>query len=346
MLAVHPKMFSRTLPVFAFAIVLAGQPLPNIENLPRRDEAGVPVPESRPADSTSPSGYVLGPDDQIAVWAPDCGDISGKPISIDLEGYITLPLVGRVKASGLTPHKLEAEIVSRLRRYVLNPQVVVAVAEFRSQPVSVLGSVNQPGIQQLHGRKTLVEVLSMAGGLRTDAGYSVKMTRSLEWGRIPLANSKDDSTGHFSVAEVSLKSIMTAKNPEENIVVRPHDVVSVPRADLIYVVGEVTKAGGFVMEDRQTISVLQALSLAGGLTQWASKKNSTILRDAGDGSKRSQISVDLSKILTGQAEDLRLKSNDILFVPINTPKRATIRVAETALQAVTGIVVFRGSGRQ
>src|SRR5690242_19285062 len=82
MFAILAKSLSRTLPVFVFAIALAGQPLVNIGDLPRRDQAGMRAPESQSADSAQPSGYVLGPEDQIAVWAPDCGDISGKPINI------------------------------------------------------------------------------------------------------------------------------------------------------------------------------------------------------------------------------------------------------------------------
>ncbi len=345
MLSAIARYVSRIVPGFALALALSGQPLPAPEDLSRIRLTPAAQASGTIADSQVSSEYVLGPDDQIVVWAPDCGDVSGKPINIDLGGYITLPLAGRVKAAGLTPHKLESEIAAHLREYVLKPQVVVAVAEFRSQPVSILGAVNTPGIQQLHGRKTLVEVLSMAGGIRNDAGYSVKITRSLEWGRIPLPTAKDDPTGRFSVAEVSLKAIMSAKNPEENIVVRPHDVISVPRGELVYVVGEVVKAGGFVLEDRQTLSVLQALSLAGGLTRDASAKNAAILRDTGSGSKRSQIPIDLKKVLGGHTEDLGLKPEDILFIPTNASKRAGVRIAETALQTVTGIAIFRGAGR-
>src|ERR1035437_4128158 len=113
-----------------------------------------------------PSGYILGPDDQILIRALEGLDLADKPILIGINGDITLPLIGRVKAAGLTVEQLETELASRLNVYVQEPQVSVTVTEFRSQPVSVFGAVTTPGAVQLRGRKTLYEVFSMAGGPR------------------------------------------------------------------------------------------------------------------------------------------------------------------------------------
>ena len=118
------------------------------------------------------SGYVLGPDDQIVIHAIDAPEISDKSILIGMNGDITLPLIGRVKAGGLTVEQLETELNARLAKYVKDPQVSVTVTEFRSQPVSVFGAVSKPGVIQLRGRKTLYEVLSMAGGPRNDSAGS------------------------------------------------------------------------------------------------------------------------------------------------------------------------------
>src|SRR5437762_14235003 len=98
--------------------------------------------------------------------------------------------------------------------YVVGPDEAVAVTEFRSQPGSVIGAVGRSGVHQLDGRKTLVEVLSMAGGLSEDAGPSVTITRRLEWGRIPLADAAEDATGGFSVAQIDVKSLLEARNPK------------------------------------------------------------------------------------------------------------------------------------
>src|SRR4051794_36688177 len=110
------------------------------------------------------STYLLGPDDQITVQVLDAEEISNKPTRIDQTGFIRLPLAGRIKAAGLNIEELETEIATRLKKYIKQPEVSVSVMEFRSQPVSIIGSVKSPGVHQLQGRKTLVECLSLAGG--------------------------------------------------------------------------------------------------------------------------------------------------------------------------------------
>ena len=297
--------------------------------------------QSKPTAVENTNDYVLGPDDQISIWVADAPDISAKPVNIDPGGFISLPLVGLVRASGLTVRQLDERLSSVLKPYFVQPQVAVSVVEFRSQPVSVLGAVNQPGVHQLRGHKTLVEVLSEAGGIKNDAGYTVKITRRMEWGRIPLPNARDDASGQFSVASVELKAIMSAKNPEENILIRPHDVISVPPGELVYVVGEVTKAGGFVLADRETFSVLQALSMAGGLTREAAPQHARILRETETGAKRTEIPVNVKDILSGKAKDVALRSEDILFIPNNAPQRAVSRAAEAAIQVATGVIIWR-----
>src|SRR5438105_3544270 len=114
----------------------------------------------------SPFNYVLGPDDEITVQAADIEEISGKPVRIDLRGNINLPMIGRVEAAGLTADQLEGRIKDRFKKYLQHPDITISVTEFRSQPISVLGAVNNPGVHQLQGSKNLFGVLSLAGGLR------------------------------------------------------------------------------------------------------------------------------------------------------------------------------------
>ena len=196
-----------------------------------------------PSKSEAATTYTLGAGDQIVIRAVDIEEIDNKPVLIDTRGNINLPMVGRIHAAGLTTEELESEIKTRLKKYLNEPDVTVALAELRSQPVSVLGSVQTPGVHQLQGQKTLFEVLSLAGGLRPDAGNTVKITRHLKWGRIPLPTAADDATGQFSVASVSVKSIMSATNPEENITIKPNDVISVPKGDIVYAIGAVRNPG-------------------------------------------------------------------------------------------------------
>jgi len=285
--------------------------------------------------------YLLGPGDQIIVRVLNAEEITDKPLMIDMGGYIRLAVVGRMHVGGLTVQQVETELTKRLKSYLLNPDVSIFIAEFHSQPVSVIGSVKNPGIHQVQGRKSLVEMLSLAGGLDPNAGPNVRITRRLENGRIPLRNAADDPTGQFNVAEVSLKSVLEAKRPEENIEIKPYDVVSVPRAETVYVMGNVQKAGGFVLTDSESVSVLQAVSMAGGLDKTAKAQNSMILRRTSEGLSRAEIPVDLTKILDGKKPDVRLQAEDILYVPDNVPKKAILRGLEAAIQTGTGIAIFR-----
>ena len=287
------------------------------------------------------STYVLGPDDQVTIHVLDIDEIGRAPLRIDSDGNMRVPYVGRVHAEGLTVDQLQSELTTKLKTYMHNPDVTVTMAEFRSQPVSVLGAVKTPGVHQLQGRKTLVEILSLAGGLDPAAGPSIKISRRVEWGRIPLSSAWDDPTGQFSVAQVSVKAILEARSPEENILICPHDVISVPRADMVYVAGQVMKAGGFILNERESMSVLEALSLAGGADRLAATQHSRILRRTPDGQDRTEIPVDLRRILQGKARDVAMIPDDILFVPDNVPKRGVIRALEAALQTGTGVIIWR-----
>jgi polysaccharide biosynthesis/export protein len=300
-------------------------------------------PRLGPSDvSQLRSTYVLGPDDQIVIRALEAEEISEKPVRIDSTGSIRMPLIGEVHATGLSVDQLEAEVRTRLSRYYKNPQVAISVVEYHSQPVSVIGAVHTPGVQQLQGQKTLMEVLSTAGGLSPDAGYVIKITRRNEWGTIPLPGATMDSTGAFTVADVRVKELMDAKKPSENILMKPRDVVTVPRAEMVYVMGEVKRPGGFTLHDDERISILQALSLAEGLARTAAPKNAKILRVSGNKTaERTEISVDVRRVLQGRAADGMLQPSDILFIPNNVPKSAAMRAMEAAIGIGTGLAIYR-----
>lgn len=292
-------------------------------------------------DVASAPGYQLGPGDRIVVRVTDVEQFGEAPIPVDIRGSIRLPMTGRIEVGGMTVAELEGEITRRLKAYYLKPDVTVFVAEYRSQPVSVLGAVKTPGIYQVQGQRTLAEVLSLAGGLEESAGPSIKITRRLEYGRIPLAGAADDETGKFSVAQVPFKAIVGARDPELNIAVMPHDVVTVPKADLVYVIGTVHKPGGFVVGEQGEVSVLQALSMAGGLQSVAKPQDAKILRRTPDGGAREELSVDLRKMLDGRLQDMTMKPEDILFVPDNVPKKAALRAIEASVQTLTGVIIWR-----
>ena len=303
-------------------------------------EAAAPDPAA-PGAVKPDAAYVLGPEDQLVIRVLDIEEIPDKPFRVDMRGNLSLPIVGRVHAGGLTVDQLEAALAEQFSAVLQHPTVTVFITEFRSQPVSVLGAVRNPGVHQIRGTKTLYEVLSLAGGLNPDAGGTIKVTRRKSAGPIPLPTAQDDSTGEFQVAEVTVKSVMEAQNPHENIPVLPNDVVSVPKADLVYVIGAVHKAGGFVLSEKEKMSVLQALSLAEGLERTSAPKDARILRPVPEQESRQEIPVNLSEILAGRSGDVALLANDILFVPNSAAKNALIRGMEAAVQIGTGVVIYR-----
>lgn len=298
--------------------------------------------EAKPScDDKIRSTYLLGPDDQVEISGPDLTESAGKPVRIDSDGNVQVPLAGRVHVAGLTVQQAEQEFDKVLGKYIRDPQVVVSVSEIRSQPVSVLGAVNTPGVHQVQGHKTLLEMLSMAGGIRPDAGYSVRITRQMEWGCIPLKGSTSDSSGQFSVVELNLKKLMDAKDPTENIQIFPHDVITVPKAEMVYVIGEVRRSGGFVLGEHQSISVLQALSLAEGMNSGADARHAKILRLQRESDQRTELPVDIKDLFKGKKKDVSLQADDILFVPGSTGKKAAMRTLEAAIQTGTGLAIWR-----
>jgi polysaccharide export outer membrane protein len=293
-----------------------------------------------PAQPPAPSGYVLGPDDQITIRALEGLDLGDNPVLIGTNGDITLPLIGRFKAAGLSVEQLESAVAGRLKAYVKEPQITVTVTEFRSQPVSVLGAVNTPGVVQLRGRKTLYEVLSMAGGPRETAGSTVSIIRLLDYGPIPLPGAGPDVTGRYSSAELDLQEILDGKNPAFNIEIKPHDVISVSEGitRMVYVVGDVQRSGAFNLGGQRTISVLSALSLAGGLGHTAKPELARIFRPIPGGDKHAEIAVNIKRILAGKTEDIGLRPADVLVVPTSSRKVFTVLLSGTMAGAVSAAI--------
>jgi polysaccharide export outer membrane protein len=287
------------------------------------------------------SEYLLGPQDELRIWALGMEEISERPVRVDPAGFIDLPVVGRMSVAGLTIEQAKQQLVERLQSELREPRVSIDIVGYGSQPVSVLGAVNSPGVHQLQGHKTLLETLSLAGGLRQDAGHAIKITRRVEAGPIPLPNATTDRSQQFNVAEVHLKDLLEATSPTENIVIRPHDVITVSTAELVYVVGAVRKPGGFTLNDRESVSVLQALSMAEGLGEAPAAGSAKILRSLEGNSERQEIPVDLKKVLNGEARDVNLQANDILYVPTSTSKKVMARSLEAVVSTVSGLVVWR-----
>jgi polysaccharide biosynthesis/export protein len=289
-----------------------------------------------PQDAAGPAGYILGPGDQISVFVTELTEeFADKTFRIDSSGDLSLPVVGHLHATGLTTNELEDAAKAALVHTLRNPKVSITLVTFGSQSVSILGAVNTPGFRQLEGHKSLFEILSAAGGLRPDAGYQVTITRDLRWGAIPLPQAVTDPSGKTSVASVKLKSLMTSADPAENIAIMPGDTISVPRAELVYAVGCVAKPGAFPLEQHESLSALQVVSLAQGALKTAALDKAKILRVVTGSTARTEIPVNLKLLMAGKGADIALKPDDILFVPNSNAKSAGYRTLDAVIGAAT-----------
>ena len=285
--------------------------VPPRSQLPAAQQSAPGLPA--PAERLRPN-YVLRPGDQILIRAFEMEEISERPFRIDADGFVNLPVLGRVKCGGVTVEHFESDLLEALRKYIRQPQVTVTVVQFSSEPVFFVGAFKAPGIYPLEGRRTMVEMMSSIGGLQPTASRRIKLTRRKEFGQIPLANAITAPDGSASTLEINMASLRENVNPAEDVVLQPFDVISVERAEMVYVTGEVARVGAFELQERDSISVLQALTLAGGLTPAADVKTARILRPVMNTSRRAEIQLNLKQILEGHESDRPLLPNDVLYI--------------------------------
>jgi polysaccharide export outer membrane protein len=295
-----------------------------------------------PGLQAQPEADPLGPGDLVTIHVLEAEDSFRHPVRISANGALHLPMAGRFPAAGLTVAELEARLTERLKAYVHEPHVAVNIVEYGSRPVMVMGAVQNPGVRMLTGEKTLLELLSESGGVRPEAGPAVRITRRLAWGPLPLPSARPDPSGRFSIAEVRLNDVLDGEGAAQNLAIRPQDIISVPRAEMIYVVGAVRQASGFVLEQRHSLSVLEALALAGGLAPKAAPQRAVILRPGEEeSSPRVQVAVNLKNVLAGQDPDLALGSEDVLYVPYSGAKIAAEKAVNAAITIGTGLLIWR-----
>ena len=286
------------------------------------------------------SDLVLGTGDMLTIAAPEIEELDRRQLKVQADGTVSVPLVGPVKAAGLTPEELAATLNKALESQFRNPRLSFTQVEVHSKPVTVLGAVKSPGVIQADGRKRLLEIISLAGGLRDDAGPTLTLARkTAEAGTFPASMRTNVGGGYIS-ANIPVNQLLEGTDPSANIVVLPGDVITVPKGRLVYVLGEVRRSGGFILGESNDLTVLKALSLAEGLKETASPSHARILR-AADTGKRTEENIDLKKLLTGKGEDIPLRANDILFVPSSLSKKIFARSAEAAVDTGTGIAIYR-----
>ncbi len=283
--------------------------------------------------------YVLGPGDEVRLWVFGMDDIAEQVYRVDSAGILDVPYLGQIRVTGRTIKMVRDELRRRAGKYVLEPEVSVNLLQRQSSPVSVLGSVKAPGVYQLDTPRSLLEVLSMAGGLTEDAGHSVRIATEV-WRNVLTEGGKVERRKVVETKEISLKPLLRGESPEGNVLIRPNSIVSVPRADMTFVIGAVTKPGAIVLADEKSVSVLQALSAAGGFTEMAAPAKAKILRIE-EGKVRREIPVDLKKVMKGKTKDVAMYSGDVLFVPNSFKKRMQKAAFETSLAILAGVIIWK-----
>ena len=209
--------------------------------------------------------YLIGTNDVLKITVYDHEDLDVVS-RVSADGSIQFPLLGSVTLGGLTLKEAIAEIEKQLKDgYLVNPQVTIFVEEYRSKKVMVIGHVVEPGILELSGSTNLLEVLSMVGGLRENAGDEATITR-------PLPGEDNEK----KILRVDLKRLMETGDSKLNIPIMDKDTMFIAKAGMVYVTGEVDAPGAYKYEEGTTI--LKAISVAGGFTPIASKNKIRIVR--------------------------------------------------------------------
>jgi polysaccharide export outer membrane protein len=307
---------------------------------------------ARPADSPIGSGDLL----HIDVF--DIPELT-REMRVSESGDIGYPLIpGKIVAAGVTPFQLEEKIEQLLieNGLVTHPQVSVFVKEQVSQPISVVGAVAHPMVYQIIRPTTLLELLAQAGGIMDDAGGAVLITRSRQPGAV-LVSAKTDAAPFVNDAgataidpppdaqtiTIQLQDLLDSGNSSFNVPVYGGDVVSIPRAGIVYVTGfGIVQPGGYVLQSHgEQITVLKAVALAHGLTGFAKADDAVILRRNPLTGKKDAIPVHIKQIENRKADDVAMMSNDILYIPDSAGRKALARGAEAALGIGTGLIIYR-----
>lgn len=257
---------------------------------------------------------------QVTVYGTDFD----RQVRVSDGGDISLPLLGTIKVAGLTIQQAEQLVSRKLedKGFFNNPQVSILDREYATQGISVLGEVQKPGIYPLLGARTLFDAISAAGGTTDKAGNSVTITHR----------------NHADTPESVPLSYIGESSVHSNVHLLPGDTVVVSKAGMVYVVGDVHKPSGIVMQNSR-LTALQAVAMAEGTNPTAALDRAKLIRKTPEGLQ--EIPLPLKKILSAKAPDCPLQADDILFVPSSAAKSASRRGLEAIIEAATGAAVYR-----
>ena len=263
-----------------------------------RSEHGLILRFAR-SSSSEMAEYRVGVGDKLEINVFGHEDLS-KIVEVRADGSINYPLIGDLRVAGKTVAEIDGEVTRTLGKdYLVDPQVSVDVREYQSQWVTIIGEVRTPGKYVLKRNMRVIDVLAEAGGASKEAGSQILITRQ----------SEDGAPRQILVDRDRL---LSQNNLDSNILLQHGDILAVGEKEVFYIRGEVTKPGAYLLESGMT--VLKAISLAGGFTQFANRKQVDILRAGGSG-VQAKTTVNVKAIEDGKKEDLPIHPNDTIIVP-------------------------------
>lgn len=285
----------------------------------------VPPPAAAPLSDEAPS-ILIGPGDLLNVVVFETPELSTS-VRVNQDGDAGLPVLGAVHVAGLNSQQASAafEDAYRSRGLLLNPHVTVSETEFASQGASVLGEVRSPGVYPTLGSRHLLDMLSLAGGVSSTAGRLVS-----------IVHRNDD--GH--PVQVALQPTPASLHAQKNPIILPGDTVVVAKAGVIYIIGDVLRPGGILVDNNERLSIIEALSLAGGMNKTAALSQTKLVRKLPAG--REQVDLDLKHILLGKQADILVSDGDILYVPSSIGKTFLYRGLEALFSiAASEAIILR-----
>lgn len=320
--ALSSQLLGWPLTVFASVVLSAAPLLAQIDAGPVSEQPSS-APDTRPVEA-SPR-IEIGPGDLLDIVVFDTPELSSH-VRVTQDGFANLPVIGRVDFNGLNADQAARRLESlfRSRNLLLEPHVTVFIVEYASQGATISGEVRQPGIYPTLGRRRLLDMIAIAGGISATAGKSASIIR------------RDDPTHPLTVAlQMSAAHLAAQQNPD----ILPGDTIVVSKAGVVYIVGDVARAGGFLVDNNERLSTAQALALAGGANRTASLSKTRLIRKVEGG--REEYTLDLAKLLKGQQADLQLNDGDIIWVPSSQVKTFGYRGIEAAIAITSGLAIYR-----
>lgn len=257
----------------------------------------------------------LGRDDLIGITVYDSPELT-RTVRVEADGRIRLPMLQQhILVAGLYPGDLENAIRVALvnEQILVDPIVTVSVVEYRSRPISVVGAVRDPVTLQASGTMTLLDALSQAGGLTSDAGGEILVNR-------PQVAA--DGTISSQLQQIPVHGLFDEADPSLNLTLQGGEVIRVPEAGRVYVMGNVNKPGVFPITDGSESSVLKMLALSGGLEHYT-RNTAYVYRMEGSTGPRSEIPIELKSIMDRKSPDVPLMADDILYIPEATGRKNT-----------------------